>query len=139
MSWPSNIRAVSGYKLEDLSSFLLTAMLVMESRKRHSAHACLETVGELFVQSEDGCLMPTPAPYAQGYETTSASYYREEHLTLEASLSSGGVSTSNICVQKNKNSKQTADPYSSMTTQDVKSSASPPDLHASTTTETRKR
>ncbi|OJD28530.1 serine/threonine protein kinase [Blastomyces percursus] len=110
------VRTVSGYKQEDLAGFLSTVMLVMKPQLRRSACDYLDRVQELFTESQDGCLTPTPtsysASYIQGYKTTSAGYYPEGNPTQEASLSSSDNAELN---------------------------ALPPDPHTPTTTETRKR
>jgi hypothetical protein len=53
-----------GEELEHLMDFLWTAMLVMDPKGRRSAQYCYKEALRLPVPSQDRCLTPTPASYA---------------------------------------------------------------------------
>jgi serine/threonine protein kinase len=62
------IEEANHWHTEPLVDFLVTAMLVKESKSRHSATTCLDRALELSFPSRGGSLTPTAASYTEGYE-----------------------------------------------------------------------
>jgi hypothetical protein len=90
MDWCERIiDKLNSYYSEDLIDYLSTAMLAMEPESRYSAHACLHRVKELLIPSRGGSLTPTPASYAEEYETTLVGYHAEEHPVEAQPISVG--------------------------------------------------